>query len=173
MDPSGQFMQISSTLKFQYFFEGGLLPELGQVYVGTPYSKIPDNGMSQAEQFSKASNFIVLSDTDTYSIAVPSYIAGGGDGYTMLDKVNMTKTGYGISSYEVTAAFLGTVALNEPGVSLDDQQSERIVQIGGEESIGQSDCSCLQNQRHTPTNQIRGNVFEIIISGKAYDVPIS
>ena len=143
------------------------------IYVGSPYNDIENNGLSRAEQFSKASNFIVLGETDVYSIAVPSYIAGGGDGYSMLDNTSLTRTGYGISCYEATAAFLGTIApTDDPGLSLDDQQAERIVQISGEQSIGQPDCSCLQNQRHKPT--IPGkNTLDLILGGIKYDVPVS
>ncbi|MAD24483.1 MAG: hypothetical protein CMO44_09965, partial [Verrucomicrobiales bacterium] len=64
--PRGSFAQVSSSLRFDWFFRGRV-PSLSHVYV---------------KPFGRA-EFERLNESASYTIAVPDYLAGGGDGYTM------------------------------------------------------------------------------------------
>ena len=83
---SGRFLQVSQSVKFEWFlsFEG--TATVGAIYVHGE----------------------LLDEEATYSLAAPNYIAGGGDGYSMLGAhphVNL-----GVAHSEATGAYLEHVA---------------------------------------------------------------
>lgn len=83
---SGRFLQVSQSVKFEWFlsFEG--TATVGAIYVHGE----------------------LLDEEATYSLSAPNYIAGGGDGYSMLGAhphVNL-----GVAHSEATGAYLENVA---------------------------------------------------------------
>lgn len=106
-DPNGRFMQASSTLKYEWYFEDGR-PTLGAVSVRP----------------SDDADFEPLASEQSYTLAVTSYIAGGGDGYSMLTAVPQTPIGK--TQAELTAEYLRLLGAARPGVPMPTEG--RIVQ---------------------------------------------
>lgn len=84
---SGRFLQVSSSLKFDWYFAGGR-PELSVVHVWI------------------AGVWTLLNDTATYTVATYAYLLDGGDDYTMFRGVKATSLG--ITTQAVMAAYLAS-----------------------------------------------------------------
>lgn len=72
--PSGQYLQLSSGIRFDWQYKAGV-PTIAGAYAWD------------------ADGFALVNDTATYSVAMPAFIAAGGDGFTMLAGLPMERTG--------------------------------------------------------------------------------
>lgn len=98
-DPSGRYLQVSSGIRFAWYFEGNV-PTLGRVEV-----------FSDAGDASKGA-WNILSDERAYSIVVTDFIAGGGDDFTMLEDFSGKKTVGLITEYEAVFNYLSRDEFN-------------------------------------------------------------
>lgn len=98
--PSGRFLQISSTLRFEWNFDGEaptLRPDSIAVASQDPY-----------RVGSPPANFTALDDSRFYKVAFSAFLGAGGDGFSMLASSRLTH--HGFSEATATGSFLAGVA---------------------------------------------------------------
>jgi hypothetical protein len=76
--PDGRYLQVSKSIRFDWYFEG-LTVKIGLVEV----CRNSDIGEPQT-LCNRDSDFRLVEDDSTYRVAVPGFIASGGDDYIML-----------------------------------------------------------------------------------------
>ena len=112
-------LQVSSTLRHEWYFEDGV-PVLGAVSVRRS-SEIGSGAFNNAAGFT---DFAPLDDEATYTIALTSYLAAGGDGFMMFR--GLPATPMGKTQVEITTEYLANTAASPPGLPMPSDG--RIVQ---------------------------------------------
>ena len=90
--PSGKFLQVSSTLRFEWYFDSGV-PTLGSVTVATP-------------------SWSALDDEASYTVAVSEYIANGGDGFDQF--AGLDRMSRGLTQADTVALYLAQFTAASP-----------------------------------------------------------
>eukprot|EP00039_Didymoeca_costata_P008903 m.118487 g.118487 ORF g.118487 m.118487 type:complete len:1623 (+) comp14278_c0_seq1:281-5149(+) len=116
---SGQYLQISSTLRFQWWFQDGR-PTVGNI-------EIASNMLNASAE---AGSFQLLQDSDLLSIATTTYLSNGGDGYSMLTSENpWGRFNLAATEFEAIQRYLHEFSPNPPGVALNELDDWRIQQM--------------------------------------------
>ena len=93
--PSGAFMQLAATLRFEWFFEEGV-PTLGTVEVRA--APTAEDGTAAAAMLGASGEaygaWRPLDDEAGYTVALSEYIADGGDGFTQFQQLERTYPGF-------------------------------------------------------------------------------
>ena len=111
--PSGRFLQVSSNLKYEWFFKASA-PTLSLVYV-----QDPSEGGSE--------RWVRLNETNMYTVATNAFVAGGGDGFAMLTGYPMVRLG--VSDVEAVVAWLGAKSGASAGGAVVPDSTIRIRQL--------------------------------------------
>lgn len=95
-NPDGRFVQVSRSLAFElYFITGDATPHVGQVYACRAHEPCATSTAPPPPP---------LNMSATYSLALPDFLASGGDGFSMF--TNSSRAHLGILASDAAAAYL-------------------------------------------------------------------
>ena len=100
-NPSGRFLQVSSNVKYEWYFKAGV-PTLSLVYIAAN-AKDPSIDPS-------ALQWVRLDESRAYTVATNAFVVGGGDGFSLFADLPLERLG--VSDVE---AAVGYFAANNGG----------------------------------------------------------